>query len=70
MSDWKALCAQMVSDLEAELPIAGKWRRGEIRRQIASWRKKAQLELALGPVAEAKKPARLRTGSVAWRLGQ
>ena len=68
MSDWKALCAQMVSDLEAELPIAGKWRRGEIRRQIASWRKKAQLELALGPVAE--KPARPRTGSVAWRLGQ
>jgi len=58
----------MVSDLEAELPIAGKWRRGEIRRQIASWRKKAQLELALGPVAE--KPARPRTGSVAWRLGQ
>ena len=68
MSDWKALCAQMVSDLEAELPIAGKWRKGEIRRQIASWRKKAQLELALGPVAE--KPARPRTGSVAWRLGQ
>lgn len=61
------LCASMIADLQAQLPIAREDQKAEIRRAISRWRKAAKRP-APKPAPEPKK-RRKPVPPGQWRLG-
>ncbi len=62
------LCATMIADLEAQLPVAREGQKAEIRRAITRWRRAARK-----PVVEylrrSRRSAASRFRPGQWRLG-
>lgn len=61
------LCASMIADLQAQLPIARDGQKAEIRRAISRWRKAAKRPAPKAAPEPKKRRKPVPPGQ--WRLG-